>query len=65
MTTRDRESDFAASTMNAGRSQGHGGMPPRIDVTTLMGDGREVRLVYKDIEYRLRLTSNDKLILNK
>mgnify|MGYP003335989283 CR=1 FL=1 len=38
---------------------------PRIDASTLLASGREVILVHKDMEYRLRLTSNDKLILTK
>ena len=38
---------------------------PRIDASTLLESGREVILVHKDTEYRLRLTSNDKLILTK
>lgn len=37
----------------------------RIDVWDLMRGKREVILVYKGGEYRLRLTSNDKLILTK
>ena len=38
---------------------------PRIDAGTLLSSSREVILVHKDIEYRLRVTSNDKLILTK
>jgi hemin uptake protein HemP len=38
---------------------------PRIPVTELMGGGREAVLVHDGIEYRLRLTSNGKLILTK
>jgi hemin uptake protein HemP len=38
---------------------------PRIDASLLLVTGREVILVHKDTEYRLRLTSNDKLILTK
>ena len=36
-----------------------------LPVGTLLASGREVILVHKDMEYRLRLTSNDKLILTK
>ena len=45
----------------------HGGVlsVPRIDAGTLLASGREVILVHKDTEYRLRVTSNDKLILTK
>lgn len=38
---------------------------PRIPVTELMGGGREAVLVHDGAEYRLRLTSNGKLILTK
>jgi hemin uptake protein HemP len=37
----------------------------RIPVGDLLGGGREVVLVHRNAEYRLRLTSNDKLILTK
>ena len=43
----------------------NGGNIPKIDASTLLAHGREVILVHKDTEYRLRLTSNDKLILTK
>ena len=45
----------------------HGGVPPvpRIDAGALLASGREIILVHKDTEYRLRVTSNDKLILTK
>lgn len=38
---------------------------PRVEVSALLGAGREVIVVHKDCEYRLRLTTNDKLILTK
>ena len=38
---------------------------PKIDASTLLASGREIILIHKDTEYRLRLTSNDKLILTK
>jgi hemin uptake protein HemP len=38
---------------------------PKIDAGILMASGKEIILVHKDSEYRLRLTSNDKLILTK
>jgi hemin uptake protein HemP len=43
------------------------GMPPvpRIDAGALLTSNREIILVHKDTEYRLRVTSNDKLILTK
>jgi len=48
------------------KDENSGVMPvPRIDASLLLVSGREVILVHKDTEYRLRLTSNDKLILTK
>ncbi len=42
-----------------------GGAIPRIDASTLLASSREIILVHNQQEYRLRLTSNDKLILTK
>lgn len=42
-----------------------GGVIPKIDASTLLASGKEIILVHKDTQYRLRLTSNDKLILTK
>lgn len=39
--------------------------PRRLDARDLMGSDREVVLIHNDAEYRLRITSNDKLILTK
>jgi len=39
--------------------------PRRIDVRELLGDGRELRILHGAQEYRLTLTSKDKLILTK
>lgn len=36
-----------------------------IDVTTLVGNGREVVLLHRGERYRLRITANGKLILTK
>jgi hemin uptake protein HemP len=48
------------------RSGAIGVLPvPRVDAGTILCSGREVILVHKDTEYRLRVTSNDKLILTK
>mgnify|MGYP001184426118 CR=1 FL=1 len=44
---------------------GDKGGPRRLDARDLMGDDREIVLIHKDSEYRLRITSNDKLILTK
>jgi hemin uptake protein HemP len=38
---------------------------PRLDVREVMKDSREVILVHRGQDYRLRITSNDKLILTK
>ena len=42
-----------------------GPVVPRIPVADLLGGGREAVLVHESAEYRLRLTSNGKLILTK
>jgi len=38
---------------------------PRIEASTLLASNREIILVHNQQEYRLRITSNDKLILTK
>ncbi len=38
---------------------------PVVDVATLLGEGREVRLLHRGQEYRLRVTRQGKLILTK
>ncbi|MFQ5535676.1 MAG: hemin uptake protein HemP [Sphingomonadales bacterium] len=38
---------------------------PRISSQDLLAGGREIVIVHGDVEYRLRLTSQDKLILTK
>jgi hemin uptake protein HemP len=38
---------------------------PRIAIRDLLGGGREAVLLHDGTEYRLRLTSNGKLILTK
>jgi hemin uptake protein HemP len=39
--------------------------PRRIAIRELLGEGREAVLLHDGTEYRLRLTSNGKLILTK
>ena len=39
--------------------------PARIDVRDVMRNSREVILVHNGQDYRLRVTSNDRLILTK
>ena len=38
---------------------------PRLNAKDLLSGSREVILVHNESEYRLRITSNDKLILTK
>jgi hemin uptake protein HemP len=38
---------------------------PRVDARTLLASAREIILIHNEQEYRLRITSNDKLILTK
>ncbi len=40
-------------------------IPRRIAIRELLGEGREAVLLHEGTEYRLRLTSNGKLILTK
>ncbi len=47
------------------KSESAGAALPRIDCGAILASNREVILVHKDTEYRLRVTSNDKLILTK
>ena len=46
-------------------ARGKGAAIPRIDASTLLASNREIILVHNEQEYRLRITSNDKLILTK
>lgn len=46
-------------------SEGSKGTAPKLDVQTLLRGGREAILLHGTEEYRLRLTSNGKLILTK
>lgn len=39
--------------------------PIRLDSAKLLAGRKEVTIVHKGVEYRLRLTNNDKLILIK
>ena len=47
------------------RSSERGPSLPRIEASTLLASSREIILVHNEQEYRLRITSNDKLILTK
>ena len=48
-----------------GRPKSSSSLLPRVSVSELMEGGREAVLVHDSIEYRLRLTSNGKLILDQ
>ncbi len=39
--------------------------PKTLDAEDLFAGSRELRVIYKSEEYRLRITRNDKLILTK
>ena len=39
--------------------------PKALDAESLFAGSRELRVIYKGEEYRLRITRNDKLILTK
>jgi hemin uptake protein HemP len=56
-----------SSDANARKQPGGnlGSTVPRIPVADILGGGREAVLVHESTEYRLRLTSNGKLILTK
>lgn len=53
--------DIAAKPGHAGKSE----TVKQMQVQELMGDDREVIIIHQGEEYRLRLTSNNKLILTK
>jgi hemin uptake protein HemP len=58
-----RRTDISQGTGNG--SDGSEPMPGDIAVETLLNGRREVVLVHNGARYRLRITSNDKLILTK
>jgi hemin uptake protein HemP len=65
MQTNDsNENDSHAKGSGLERS-GSTEVPPRFHVTDLVGGGSEAVLVHMGQEYRLRITSNGKLILTK
>ena len=49
----------------AGATGAGAGAVRRVDSTTLLGRQREVVIVHRGQEYRLRVTKSDKLILTK
>ncbi len=54
-------SGIAEKTGHAGKSD----TIKQMQVHDLMGDDREIIIIHQGEEYRLRLTSNNKLILTK
>ena len=61
--TQSRQGDARAAGLPAAEAEASG--PPRLDVNDLFAGSREAVLVHRGTEYRLRITSNDKLILTK
>jgi hemin uptake protein HemP len=58
----EHESRGSRSSANSAPSSKAAAIP-RIDTRELLGGGREVVIVHAGREYRLRVTSNGKLIL--
>ena len=56
---------MAVSGKSAKRLPASSSSIPRIAIGELLGGGREAVLLHDGTEYRLRLTSNGKLILTK
>jgi hemin uptake protein HemP len=55
----------AGQTPDQSRSAKRQPLLPEYDVRDLVGDGREASIVHEGERYRLRITSNNKLILTK
>ena len=49
----------------ARRTEGAPAKPRRVRIEDLLGGGRELIIEHRNQEYRLRMTSNSKLILTK
>lgn len=58
-------SDEPGDVPSAGTESPNSNERNRILVSDLMGDDREVFLLFNGAEYRLRVTNNNKLILTK
>ncbi len=56
---------MSASVPSVSMSQRPPAQRPRLNSLDLFGDRKELIIEHKGQEYRLRLTRNDKLILNK
>ena len=67
MTISDRSRNWGSIGVNGKQKTAESEVPaiPRIDASTLLASAREIILVHKETQYRLRITSNDKLILTK
>ena len=55
----------ASAEASADRGRERPGPPRRIDTATLLQREREIVIVHRGQEYRLRVTRSDKLILTK
>jgi hemin uptake protein HemP len=51
--------------VEGGRPKQTAPQPPSVDASTLFGSNREVIIVHRGEQYRLRVTQNGKLILTK
>ena len=61
----DKPNQSAPQPPAAGTSQGARRSVPRVTTEVLLAGGRELVIQHRSEEYRLRLTSNGKLILTK
>ena len=55
----------AGEREQAPRTERTPGKPRRVRIEDLLGGGRELIIEHRNEEYRLRMTSNSKLILTK
>lgn len=65
--TKDEKRDCvrAVGDLTAGHHERSDGSPPVWQAASLLGTGREAIIEFEGRRYRLRLTSNNKLILTK
>ena len=60
-----RRPGVAGRSLRGRSSAGTESSLPEYDVRDLVGDGREASIIHEGERYRLRITSNNKLILTK
>jgi hemin uptake protein HemP len=53
------------TTVSPSIAPGRDVAPRRVDLATILQDDREIIICHANEEYRLRLTSNNKLLLTK